>query len=330
MSGLTELDVLTIAVFCGALVAGASILNLAFGTGGTFRARQNQRLARVGARSWEAAAAEVAASIRKKQRGNRDLDDWLRRSLPRRDALATRLQKTGRDISMASYVFASLATAGTFGLMAFMFGAPPLIAIMVGVGTGVFVPYRFIGFLIERRTRRFLGQFPEAIDQIVRGVRSGLPVGEAIAGVGRDLEPPISTEFQNIVDNVKLGRTLDEALWETSRRLDIPEFNFLVISMVVQRETGGNLAETLENLADILRRRQQMKDKARAMSSEARASALIVGSLPLILAGVLYLVNPEYLMKLFTDPRGIALLGAGMTSEVIGFMVMIRMAKFEI
>lgn len=330
MSGLTELDVLTIAVFCGALIAGASILGVVFGAGGTFRARQNQRLARVGARPWEAAAAEIAASIRKGQRDSRGLDNFLKRSLPRREALTERLQKTGRDISVTNYVLATVATIGTVGFAAALFGASPLLATMVGAGAGIYLPYRFVGYLINRRSRQFLAQFPEAIDQIVRGVRSGLPVGEALAGVGRDLDPPISTEFQHIVDQVKLGRTLDEALWATSRRLDIPEFNFLVISMVVQRETGGNLAETLENLSDILRRRQQMKDKARAMSSEARASALIVGSLPFILSGVLYVANPEYLMKLFTDPRGLLLLGAGMTSEVIGFFVMIKMAKFEI
>lgn len=330
MSGLTELDVLTIAVFCGALIAGASVLGVVFGAGGTFRARQNQRLARVGARSWEFAAAEVAANIRKKQREAGGFDQFLKNSLPRREALAERLQKTGRDISMTQYVLATLAAIGTVGFAAGLFGAPPLIAVMLGTAAGIYLPYRFIGFLINRRTRTFLAQFPEAIDQIVRGIRSGLPVGEAIAGIGRDLEPPVSTEFQYIVDQVKLGRTLDEALWATSRRLDIPEFNFLVISMVVQRETGGNLAETLENLSDILRRRQQMKDKARAMSAEARASALIVGSLPFVLSGILYMVNPDYLMKLFTDPRGLLLLGAGMTSEVIGFFVMIKMAKFEI
>lgn len=330
MPGLTELDVLTIAVFCGALVAGGSIITVAFGAGGTFRARQTQRLARVGSRSWEVAAAEAAANIRKKQSGSRGLDELLRRSLPRREALAERLEKTGRDISVTQYVLATIAVMGTLGFAARFFGVPPLFAVMIGVGAGMYLPYRFVGYLINRRIRTFLAQFPEAIDQIVRGVRSGLPVGEALAGIGRDLEPPISTEFQSIVDSVKLGRTLEEALWETSRRLDIPEFNFLVISMVVQRETGGNLAETLENLSDILRRRQQMKDKARAMSSEARASALIVGSLPFILSGVLYVANPDYLMKLFTDPRGLFLLAAGMTSEVVGFFVMVKMAKFEI
>src|SRR3546814_3398263 len=115
--------------------------------------------------------------------------------------------------------------------------------------------------MINRRANRFLAQFPEAIDQIVRGVRSGLPVGEAMKSIAAELADPVAAEFQSVVDQIRIGQNMDEALWSVAARLRIPEFNFLVISMAVTRETGGNLAETLANLSDNIRKRHPMQKK---------------------------------------------------------------------
>jgi tight adherence protein B len=123
---------------------------------------------------------------------------------------------------------------------------------------------------------------------------------------------------------------LEEALWDTARRLDTPEFKFFVISLSVQRETGGNLAETLDNLGEILRRRLQMQLKIKAMSSEARASAYIIGSLPFVMFGILMIMSPAYIMVLFTDPRGMFIIGIGLTTMLLGVLVMAKMVKFEI
>src|SRR5690606_35700925 len=192
------------------------------------------------------------------------------------------------------------------------------------------LPHLWLGMMETRRSRKFLAQFPEAIDQIVRGVRSGLPAAEAMKAIAQELADPVATEFQAIVDKVRLGQSMDEAMWSVAARLQIPEFNFLVISMSVQRETGGNLAETLENLSDIIRKRHQMQQKVRAMASEARASAWIVGALPFILFGAMMVLNPEYGSALFTDPRGKMLLGAAIGTELLGIFIMSRMAKFQI
>jgi tight adherence protein B len=184
--------------------------------------------------------------------------------------------------------------------------------------------------LIKKRLVKFTNLFPEAIELIVRGLKSGLPVQESIQVVGNEIADPVGVEFREISDALKIGQTIEEAMWEASRRLDTPEFKFFVISLVIQRETGGNLTETLGNLSDILRKRKQMKLKIKAMSSEARASALIIGALPFAMFGILFLMNPAYVSQLFQETRGLMLLGVGGVSMSIGFFVMGKMIRFEI
>jgi len=119
-------------------------------------------------------------------------------------------------------------------------------------------------------------------------------------------------------------------MWSTAKRLQIPEFNFLVISMSIQRETGGNLAEIIENLANMVRRREQMRLKVKAMSSEARASAMIIGSLPFIMCALISFINPGYMSTLFVDPRGWIMIGIGLSSLLVGLFIMAKMVRFEI
>jgi tight adherence protein B len=187
-----------------------------------------------------------------------------------------------------------------------------------------------VGFLVNRRLNKFTSLFPEAIDLIVRGLKSGLPVSESIRTVGAEVPDPIGVEFRTVSDAVSLGQSLEEALWDAAKRLDTPEFKFFVVSLSIQRETGGNLAETLGNLADILRRRRQMRLKIKAMSSEARASAYILGSLPFVVFAAIMMINPGYAFQLFEDPRGHVLLGLGAASLVTGALVMAKMIRFEI
>ena len=184
--------------------------------------------------------------------------------------------------------------------------------------------------MANKRAKAFIANFPEAIDTMVRGLKSGLPVSESINAVGREAPDPVGIEFRNIGDAMRLGRSLDEAMWDVAKRVDLPEFRFLIIAMAIQRETGGNLGETLGNLSELLRRRRQLKLKIRAMSSEARASAMIIGSLPLVMGTLLYVVNSTYIGTLFTDPRGNVLLAGGGFWMFMGVMVMKKMIEFEI
>ena len=182
----------------------------------------------------------------------------------------------------------------------------------------------------KRRIKAFLNLFPDAIDLMVRALRSGLPISEAILGAAQEIGDPVGAEFSSVESGLRMGRDLDALLWDIAKRIDAPELRFFIIALSVQRETGGNLAETLANLSDLLRRRKMMAQKVRAMSSEARASTMILGSLPFVVTGILLLTSPSYIRTLFTDPRGIMLLALAMGMLCTGIGIMVKMAKFEI
>lgn len=182
----------------------------------------------------------------------------------------------------------------------------------------------------ERQARRFSAQLPEAIDLIVRSIRSGLPVTEAMNTVAVELQPPIAVVFRNVASAVRIGKSVEQALWSEASKLPIPEMKFFIVSLSIQQETGGNLADILENLATMIRKREQLRQKIKAMSSEARASAMIIGSLPFIMSGVIYMVNPDYISGLVTDTRGWIMIGAALTSLLLGVIVMMKMIRFEI
>jgi tight adherence protein B len=182
----------------------------------------------------------------------------------------------------------------------------------------------------KRRLAAFIGLFPDAIDLIVRALRSGLPVSEAIVGAGHEISDPVGAELRLVENGMRLGRDLEGLLWDTAKRIDAPEFRFFVIALSVQRETGGNLAETLANLSDVLRRRRQARAKAHAMASETRATTMILGGLPVAVIGVMSLTSPHYLLPLINDVRGMILDVIAVTMLVTGIAIMNKMAKFEI
>ena len=159
---------------------------------------------------------------------------------------------------------------------------------------------------------------------------SGLPVTETLSVVAQEVPGPVGQEFKSIVERIKIGRTMEEALQDTADRLSIAEFNFFCITLAIQRETGGNLAETLSNLSDVLRKRSQMKLKIKAMSSESKASAYIVGSLPFFVFGAIMFINPSYMGGFFEDDRLIIAGIGGLVWMSIGAFIMAKMVNFEI
>lgn len=259
------------------------------------------------------------------------LDLFARRFLPNPDQLRFRLRRTGKKISLgkfgASIVFVWAICAI---LLNVIIGLPLLITILIGAGLGLWLPHFSIGWMISRRQNQFINRFPEAIDVITRGLRAGLPIADSIVNAKSEVPQPISGVFTEIADEMSLGVSLEEGITKAAERLDVQEVKFFAVCLAVQRETGGNLAETLSNLAGILRKRRQMVMKIRSMSSEARASAYILGSLPFIMFGLLYMINPGYAGVLLSDFRGNLMLAAGLTSISIGVFIMWKMMSFEI
>lgn len=276
------------------------------------------------------AAAPAASGPRLLRPDASRLDLLAQRFLPRPAVLRARLAATGLPITIGQYGLATLATTVVAGIGALALGASPGLALLSAVAEGLVLPHLAVGFLMGRRRARFLKVFAEAVALIVRGLRAGLPVTEAISIVGREIAEPVGGEFRAAADEIRLGQSVEDAMWRAARRIALPEFNFLVISLSVQRETGGNLAETLENLEQILRKRQQMRLKIKAMSAEATASALIIGCLPFVMGVMMSVVSPDYLRVLFTEPLGRLMLMGGGASLVTGAVIMRQMVRFEI
>lgn len=312
---------------------GGAVLLVTLALSGSGRRRAwNRRVQAVSRRAKGAPPAVRSASV-KREDGHRLplVEKLLRPMMPKPEAFRRRLRRTGRNIDPGVYAIVCILLA-TLGGVALKFAAGLMwpVSLAAAVAIGVWGPHLWVGWMGNRRVARFVGGFPDAIDLMVRGLRSGLPVTESVAAAGREMAGPVGEEFRQVADAVRLGSTLDDALWAASSRLDCQEFKYFIISLAIQKETGGNLGETLANLSDVLRRRRQMRLKIKAMSSEARASAMILGSLPVVMFGVIYLLNPEYEGTLLEDERGRIMLAGGVALMTFGVLVMRKMVRFEI
>ncbi len=300
--------------------------------------KHRKRLARVGRRRMSGRLDLEEARmmlVRQKTESNIvvKLTDALAKFIPLLDTarLRANFRRAGLEWSVATFVTISLVLGAVLTVAGFVLFAKPFILCLIpGLFLGMLATDRYVRFVGGRRSNRFMKQLPDAIDTIIRGIRSGLPVIECIGGVGQEFDDPVGGHFRTISERVSLGETLDGALWRVARVVAKPEMDFFAICISIQIETGGSLSDALGNLADLLRARERMKLKIKAISSEAKASAMIIGALPFMMLGLLMMMSPEYIMKLFTDPRGHIMLGAGLTSIGLGAFVMWRMTQFEI
>ncbi len=307
------------------LIAGLSAIVM-FGDPG--KRRLARRARRVAGDESEKRSAVGTPRLRLNRQGG--LDALIHRLIPRPEALRSRLAATGSSLSIGAYGVISIGVALAVPVILMLRGLSLLPAVLLGGLAGLALPHMYVGWLVKRRRAKFAKLFPEAIGLMVRGLKAGLPVTETMIVVGREVADPVGEEFRRVSDQVRLGQAVEDALWAAGKRLESAEFNFLIITLSVQRETGGNLAETLENLDDILRKRQQMRLKVKAMSSEAVASAGIIGSLPFVMGGMMFLVSHDYIMTLFRNDLGLMMLAGAGTSLLIGILVMMKMVSFEI
>ena len=313
------------------LLATLGMLFVAF-AGPSASKASNRRLESV--RERHSRSNEVAAQAQLKRilqtRNQTKMDGLAQRLIPNPKLLQQRLQQTGKSWTLPQYALASAGLTAVVAGVLLARGLPFYLALFAALFVGIGLPHYMVGKLIKRRVAQFTARFPDAIDLMVRGLRSGLPITETLGVVADELPGPVAEEFRAVTDKMKIGRTMETALQETADRLGTPEVQFFVITLAIQRETGGNLAETLGNLSDVLRKRAQMKLKIRAMSSESKASAWIVGSLPFIVFTLVWFINPDYMQGFFVDQRLIIAGVGGIIWMGIGAFIMAKMIDFEI
>jgi len=310
---------------------GTILLLLSAAQGPSASKALKRRVEMIKERHGDAIAASAQAQIRKLFANRASKVEGLASSIiPKPALLRKRLEQTGKDITLGKYAMVSLGLMLLVAIALMMRGMPFLLALFAGLFVGIGLPHFVIGKMIARRLKKFTSNFPDAIELMVRGLRSGLPITETLGIVASEIQGPVGIEFRMVSDKMKIGRTMEAALQDTADRLGTPEFQFFVITLAIQRETGGNLAETLSNLADVLRKRAQMRLKIRAMSSESKASAYIVGSLPFIVFTLVYMVNPGYMHGFFEDQRLIVAGLGGLCWMGIGVFIMAKMVNFEI
>jgi len=291
---------------------------------------QKRRMQALRYRHSESVDAKVDAQFKRAIAARKPKSFKVAGSGSRMEALAVRLDRTGKGWTVSQYIYSSIGLALAVAVVIFIQSGALLLSLGIGAAVGAGIPHLVVNFFINKRTNAFVSKFPDALELLVRGLRSGLPVTETLGVVAQEVPGPVGLEFRGVVDRIKVGKTMEDALQDTGDRLGIPEFNFFTITLAIQRETGGNLAETLSNLADVLRKRGQMKLKIKAMSSESKASAYIVGSLPFIVFGMIMWVNPEYIGGFFTDDRLIVAGLGGLCWMGIGVFIMAKMVNFEI
>jgi tight adherence protein B len=295
------------------------------------RAKESRRrLEAVRFRHSESARDRVEAQLKKAIAARRRSKQTAAGPSSQLEALALRLERTGRAWTAKHYLYASLAMGLVVAGLVYMRSGAGLLSLGVGVLAGAGIPHAVVGKLIGRRLTGFTVRFPDALELLVRGLRSGLPVGETFKVIASEIPGPVGEEFRKAVERMKIGQSMEDSLQSTADKLGTAEFQFFVITLAIQRETGGNLAETLSNLADVLRKRAQMKLKVKAMSSESKASAYIVGALPFLVFAMIWWINPSYVGGFFEEDRLIIAGLGGMVWMSIGAFVMAKMVSFEI
>lgn len=272
----------------------------------------------------------------------RQQDKARRKSLMAHD-IKGKLAQAGLDIPVEMFWALSVTLGVLLAGVTFLSGAEgpppvmgfeiksrPAMVIAAGFAGCLGLPRWVLGMLTSMRHKKMTNQFADAIDVIVRGVKSGLPLTECLRIIAVESPQPLGGEFKNLTDNIQMGTTLERALQQFYKRVPIPEVNFFIIVLTIQAKSGGNLSEALGNLSSVIRQRRMMREKIKAMSSEAKASAGIIASLPFAVGFMVYLTTPSYIMELFIKPTGHMILFSGAFLMFMGVMVMRRMINFDI
>jgi len=244
-------------------------------------------------------------------------------------SLSAKLGQSGLGVSPRLFWIGSAVLGLVVFLGLFLVGTPVLLALGAGVIAGLGLPRWALDFVGKRRTKRFTEEFPNAMDIITRGIKSGLPVHDCLKIIARESPEPLGSEFRRLMEQIGMGVTVEQALERAYQRMPTQELRFFTIVLAIQQKTGGNLAEALGNLSTVLRARKMMREKIKALSSEAVASALIIGVLPPGVLALVTFMTPSYMMVMYTDQRGQMMLAGGALWMALGGFIMKRMIAFK-
>jgi len=283
------------------------------------------RVAKVSERSRQGDAAKRRKNI---QETLEEIDQKANKK--EKVSLALRLRRAGLKIPKSMFIILSIVSALLFVLTGFIFKLSPLILGLLAIVGGLGLPRFILSYLANRRVNAFIQELPDAVDMVVRGIKAGLPLNDGLKMVASEAKEPLASEFRNVVETQQLGVPMADAIQRISENMPIPETNFLATVISIQQTSGGSLSEALGNLSKILRERRKMKAKVKAISSEAKASAGIIGSLPVVVSVIVYIVSPDYIGRLFENSTGHLILGIGFMMMFTGCMVMRKMINFEI
>ncbi|MEM1289397.1 MAG: type II secretion system F family protein [Pseudomonadota bacterium] len=257
------------------------------------------------------------------------IEEKTKHTASSRAPLSVRLMRAGLKWDQKTY-YLFMALCGLFLVGVLSAAGAPLFAVVAGGIFGVFaVPSWYINFKAKSRQKKFLAEYPNALDVIVRGMKAGLPLNDCIMIISREAAEPVRGEFLQIVEAQQLGMPTAQAVEKMFRRMPLAEVNFLAIMLAIQGQSGGNLSEPLSNLSKVVRDRKKMKAKITAMSSEAKASASIIAALPVAVITLVYLSTPDYIALLFTEQLGNVMLGACALLMLTGVLIMRKMINFD-
>jgi len=257
------------------------------------------------------------------------LKELEQRTGRKKATLQARLQQAGLALTPQQFYIVSALGAAFVALAIFFVTRSLFIAAPSAIIGGFGAPNFVLNFLRKRRIAKFVAEFPNAIDIIVRGVKAGLPIGDCLRVVANESVEPVRGEFRGIVEAQALGLSIGEAVDRLAERVPVTEANFFAIVINIQAKAGGNLSEALGNLSRVLRDRKKMRGKISAMSMEAKASAAIIGCIPFVVTGLLYLSSPKYVSLLWTTSHGRIIAAIGLVWMGIGTMMMKRMVSFD-
>jgi len=253
----------------------------------------------------------------------------LARNKKKKLSLKVKLFHAGMSISPGAFIRNTIIAMFVIFIILFFMGISLLINILLSVGLAYFGSKFILSFKKKRYQAKYLLELPNAVEAIVRGIKSGMPLNDSITAVSRDAKEPVGSEFGRVIEQQSIGKSMMEAVEVLYDRVPRPEVNFLIVVIAVQQQSGGNLAEALGNLARMLRDRKKMQAKVKALSSEAKASAGIIGSLPFFVAGMVSLTSPDYLLPLFNTLLGNIWLGIAALMLSTGIFIMNRMIQFD-